>query len=79
MGQFGYTSRFMDLKARYNYWWDWTSRLVQVGITGEIILERVEEASIADCLSRTHVDEDGNEISPEELASGDYEIEEEGE
>lgn len=59
LGQFGYTSKLTDLKARYNYWWDWTSRLVQIGISGEIYLERVEEGAIANCLTRTHVDEEG--------------------
>ena len=39
LGQFGYTSRMTDWKPRYYYTWDWTSRLVQMGIWDEIYLE----------------------------------------
>jgi beta-mannosidase len=58
-GQFGHTSKFTELKARYNYWWDWTSRLVQIGISGNIHLECVPEAAIRNCLTRTQIDEAG--------------------
>ena len=30
--RFGYTSRMKDWKPRFNYTWDWITRLVQVGI-----------------------------------------------
>lgn len=36
LGQFGYTSRMTQWKARFNYTWDWTSRLVQIGIWDKI-------------------------------------------
>jgi len=39
LGQIGYTSRMTDWKARFNYTWDWTSRLVQTGIWDAIRLE----------------------------------------
>jgi beta-mannosidase len=39
LGQFGYTSRVREWKARFNYTWDWVPRLVQVGITGPVQLE----------------------------------------
>jgi beta-mannosidase len=39
LGQFGYTSRMRDWKVRFNYSWDWTARLVQIGIWDTISLE----------------------------------------
>ncbi|MDI6827665.1 MAG: glycoside hydrolase family 2 TIM barrel-domain containing protein, partial [Armatimonadota bacterium] len=39
LGQFGYTSKMKDLKVRFNYTWDWTVRLVQIGIWDDILLE----------------------------------------
>jgi len=38
-GQFGYTSRMREWKPRYNYTWDWVSRLVQVGIWDNVRIE----------------------------------------
>ncbi len=32
LGQFGYTSQMTEWKPRFNYTWDWTARLVQIGI-----------------------------------------------
>jgi len=42
LGQFGYTSRMTEWRPRYNYTWDWTARLVQVGIWDRITLEVLE-------------------------------------
>jgi beta-mannosidase len=39
LGQIGYTSRMTEWKARYNYSWDWISRLVQIGISGGVFLD----------------------------------------
>jgi beta-mannosidase len=39
LGQIGYTSRITEWKPRFNYWWDWTSRLVQIGIWDALSLE----------------------------------------
>ncbi|MBN1286051.1 MAG: hypothetical protein JXB47_11695, partial [Anaerolineae bacterium] len=39
LGQFGYTSRMKEWKPRFNYTWDWTSRLVQIGVWDAITLE----------------------------------------
>jgi len=39
LGQFGYTSRMTEWKPRFNYTWDWTPRLVQIGIWDDIVLE----------------------------------------
>jgi beta-mannosidase len=48
LGQFGRTSRFTDWKVRFNYTWDWTPRLVQVGFTDAVLLETSDGAEIAD-------------------------------
>ncbi len=46
LGQFGYTSEIKDWKPRWYYFWDWTSRLVQVGIWDDICLEVTDQAEI---------------------------------
>lgn len=56
LGQFGYTSEMTDWKPRYNYTWDWTTRLVQIGIWDAITLEigsgRIEELHVSTCYDR---------------------------
>ncbi|MEN6521426.1 MAG: glycoside hydrolase family 2 TIM barrel-domain containing protein [Armatimonadota bacterium] len=39
LGQFGCTSKMDKWKPRFNYFWDWTARLVQIGIWDDISLE----------------------------------------
>jgi len=39
LGQFNYTSKIKDWKARFNYTWDWQPRLVQIGIWDRVTLE----------------------------------------
>ena len=39
LGQFGYTSRMTEWKTRFNYTWDWTVRLVQIGIHEPVLLD----------------------------------------
>lgn len=39
MGQIGYTSRTHTQKARFNYKWDFSTRLVNLGLYGEVRLE----------------------------------------
>ncbi len=46
LGQFGYSSRMREWKVRFNYTWDWTPRLVQVGIAGAIALEVTDGAEL---------------------------------
>lgn len=48
LGQFGHTSRMTDWKTRFNYTWDWTSRLVQIGIWDAIALEVGDGARLDD-------------------------------
>lgn len=38
LGQIGYTSKMTAWKPRFNYFWDWTSRLVQIGIWDDLLL-----------------------------------------
>lgn len=46
LGEYGYTSKMTDWKVRFNYYWDWVSRLVQCGIWDEIGLQVVRDAEI---------------------------------
>lgn len=39
-GQYGYTSRIQHIKSRFNYNWDWCSRVVPIGIWDDIYIER---------------------------------------
>lgn len=59
LGQFGYTSQMKDWKVRFNYTWDWTVRLVQIGIAGPVTLQKVEGSTMEDVLVRASVQEDG--------------------
>ncbi len=46
LGQCGRTSEMTDWKPRFNYTWDWISRLVQVGIWDEVLLEAIDGGEI---------------------------------
>lgn len=65
LGQFGRTSRFTDWKVRFNYTWDWTPRLVQVGFTGPVLLETSDGDEIADLRCATDA-----EIAPDGAVEG---------
>ena len=56
LGQFGHTSRITEWKPRFNYTWDWTSRLVQIGIWDAITLEAIDGAEIESLRCVTEVD-----------------------
>lgn len=47
LGQFNFTSRIKDWKARFNYTWDWQPRLVQIGIWDRITLEVGDDHELA--------------------------------
>lgn len=47
LGQIGYTSRMRQWKPRFNYTWDWVSRLVQIGIWDDIQLEVADGREIS--------------------------------
>ncbi|MET3803228.1 beta-mannosidase [Nakamurella sp. UYEF19] len=38
IGQIGRTSRIREWKARFGYGWDWTPRIVQIGVAGRLTL-----------------------------------------
>lgn len=53
LGQFGYTSRMTDWKTRFNYTWDWTARLVQIGLHEGVQLEVTDGVEIGDLMYHT--------------------------
>lgn len=48
MGQIGYTSRTRTQKARFGYKWDFSSRLVNIGLYREVTLIERETAELSD-------------------------------
>jgi len=56
LGQFGYTSRMKEWKPRFNYTWDWVSRLVQIGVWDDIYLEAIDGPTIEDMRCFTEYD-----------------------
>lgn len=59
LGQIGWTSRVRSFKARFNYGWDWTPRIVQVGIAGPIALEHRSGARITSLVTDARRAADG--------------------
>jgi len=56
LGQFGFTSKMTQWKVRFNYFWDWVSRLVQIGIWDDIILKTTNGAEIQEAKITTDYD-----------------------
>ena len=46
MGQIGYTNRTFTQKARFTYKWDWSPRLVQLGLYDDVLLESFGKVAI---------------------------------
>lgn len=46
LGQIGWTSRIRAWKARFNYGWDWTPRIVQIGVAGSLRIEATSGLAI---------------------------------
>ena len=60
MGQIGYTSKTQEQKSRFNYKWDFTTRLVHLGIHGPVYLVETGKIKINETDLSTHVvDKDG--------------------
>lgn len=59
LGQIGYTPEMTEWKPRFNYFWDWTSRLVQIGIWDDLLLEVIDGPEIAELECRTGIDAEG--------------------
>jgi len=49
LGQFGFTSRVREWKARFNYSWDWVPRLVQAGVWDDLRLAVSDRHEIVRC------------------------------
>lgn len=58
MGQIGYTSRTSTQKSRFNYKWDFSTRLVNIGFWKGVVLKIHEKAELVDCCLNS--DYDGN-------------------
>jgi len=56
LGQIGYTSRMKQWKPRFNYTWDWISRVVQIGIWDGVRIEITKGPVIKDLRCITHAD-----------------------
>ena len=56
LGQFGETSRFVEWKPRFNYGWDWTARLVQIGIWDRLVFEIIAGSELEDVRFTTDYD-----------------------
>lgn len=41
LAQIGWTSKIKDWKPRFNYGWDWTPRIVQIGIWDKVLIHRI--------------------------------------
>ncbi len=54
MGQIGFTSRTFTQKSRFNYKWDFSTRLVNIGIWQDVKLQVGQEAGLTDL----HIDSD---------------------
>lgn len=46
LGQYGFTSQFIEPKPRFYYTWDWVVRLVQIGVWDRATLETASEPFI---------------------------------
>lgn len=56
LGQVAWTSRIHDFKPRFNYYWDWTSRLVQLGVWDAIRIEERTHPRLLDVRAETDFD-----------------------
>lgn len=60
MGQIGYTSRTATQKSRFNYKWDFSTRLVNIGLWQDVTLEVREGAAIRElCVTTDYRQEKG--------------------
>jgi len=57
MSQIGYTSKVKTQKSRFNYKWDFSTRLVHMGIWDDVYIKVNEEAEISDIYVKTDLTE----------------------
>ncbi len=78
-GQYGYTSRVEDVKARFSYGWDWCPRAVPVGIWDDIFLAVHRRLCVRDLYARGEAARGGwrvaVDLSLEVFCGGLYELE----
>ena len=65
MGQLGYTSRTHTQKARFTYKWDFSTRLVQVGLYDRVLIEDFGRAALNYTRVDARLTEDGGELRAE--------------
>lgn len=53
MGQIGYTSRTTTQKSRFNYKWDFSTRMVNIGIWDDVLIEDSGEFTLEDTYIKT--------------------------
>jgi beta-mannosidase len=70
LGQFGFTSRVREWKARFNYSWDWIPRLVQVGIWDDVRLEVSDRCAIESCRVTASAADGGCSLRVDGVATG---------
>lgn len=73
LGQIGYTSEMREWKPRFNYFWDWTSRLVQSGIWDDLVLETGdgEEIVALDCRTGAQAERSTGSLQVSGLVAGE--------
>lgn len=60
LGQIYRSSEIRDWKPRFYYTWDWTSRVVQIGIWDEIYIEEISDYSFKNISIQTDFDPETN-------------------
>jgi len=70
MPQIGYTSRTRTQKSRFNYKWDFGTRLVNIGIWDDVLLKTTGEYSIDDVFIQTDTQDDEGLISVSFFVNG---------
>lgn len=56
MGQIGFTSRTSTQKSRFNYKWDFSTHLVNIGFWQDVVLEVGEAVRLTDCFLSSDYD-----------------------
>lgn len=62
MGQIGYTSKTSTVKSRFNYKWDFSARIVNIGIWQDVYIEKIEDVSAVDTYIKSNYDNEKNGI-----------------
>jgi beta-mannosidase len=71
LGQFGFTSQMTEWKPRFNYTWDWTGRLVQIGIWDAVVLEVSDGQRLGELRCLADRDDQGGRLEVSSDLSGE--------